>query len=133
MLDVFLPNEIEAMAISKQPTVDASLNYFATQGPVLTVVKVGANGVRAIEAGSLQQWSQPCFATTMVDATGAGDAFNAGFLYAWTKDRSNVQRALCWGSAVASHCVRRVGACSDLAPLSEITKLIDQRRDFMSE
>lgn len=68
-LDVFLPNEAEADWLS-------SLGV-SEEATALTVVKCGAKGARA---GDL---AIPAGGVTVRDATGAGDAFNAGFLSAW--------------------------------------------------
>ncbi|KDO35323.1 hypothetical protein SPRG_00172 [Saprolegnia parasitica CBS 223.65] len=116
LLDVFLPNEVEAMKISKTSSVDAALDYFASlpNGPKLTVIKVGSDGARAITGQTKTVWHHPCFPTTLLDATGAGDAFNAGFLHAWTADASDVHRALRYGCALGSACVSRLGACTQL-------------------
>ena len=72
-IDVFLPNEAEYDALRAMGLADS----FA---PV-TIVKRGAAGATAItEAGTLDV---PTTAIEAVDTTGAGDAFNAGFLSAW--------------------------------------------------
>lgn len=51
----------------------------------------------------------------VVDTTGAGDAFSAGFLCAWKATGGDVQVALKWGCAVGSAVVSRVGASGHLS------------------
>ncbi|OQS07322.1 hypothetical protein THRCLA_00675 [Thraustotheca clavata] len=126
LIDVFMPNEVEAMKISKTTSVEAALQYFADQGIALTVIKVGKDGVRAINANTKEKYSHPIFPTEVVDATGAGDAFNAGFLHAWTKDKTNIQQALCYGCALGSACVSRVGACISLPEPNDIHQLVQK-------
>jgi len=53
------------------------------------------------------------------DLTGAGDAFAAGFISRWIRDR-NVTEAARWGNACASIAVCRRGACAMPAPLAEV-------------
>ncbi|WP_306120076.1 MULTISPECIES: PfkB family carbohydrate kinase [unclassified Roseitalea] len=72
-VDVFLPNEAEARRL-------ADLGVPARCAP-LTAIKKGADGAAVLAAGTeLTEPAQPVHA---VDTTGAGDAFNAGFLSAW--------------------------------------------------
>ena len=72
-VDVFLPNDAEMRHLA-----DRGLT-----GPLapLTVVKRGAEGSSAIMEG--REISEPAERVRAVDTTGAGDAFNAGFLSAW--------------------------------------------------
>lgn len=51
----------------------------------------------------------------VVDTTGAGDAFSAGFLCAWKATDGDVQIALQWGCALGSAVVSRVGASGQLS------------------
>ena len=72
-VEVFLPNEAELAALVR-------MGIGAAFAPI-TIVKRGAEGARAItEAGTLDAPTVPLDA---VDTTGAGDAFNAGFLSSW--------------------------------------------------
>lgn len=53
------------------------------------------------------------------DTTGAGDAFNSGFLYGYLRGKS-IERSAIIGNFVASCCVRESGATNGLPSLSEI-------------
>lgn len=53
-------------------------------------------------------------ASQVVDTTGAGDSFSAGFLFVW-KATGDVQAALRWGCALGSTVVTRIGASSRLS------------------
>ncbi|MEP2531433.1 sugar kinase [Shimia sp.] len=75
-VDVFLPNEAEFQMLKKLGLKDP----FGK----LTVVKQGAAGAMAF--GSQGRVYRPAIKTEIVDTTGAGDAFNAGFLKAWTEN-----------------------------------------------
>ena len=72
-VDVFLPNAAEAAQL-------ADIGLAQPFAP-LTVIKDGARGARALQAG--REVTAPAKALTPVDTIGAGDAFNAGFLDAW--------------------------------------------------
>jgi sugar/nucleoside kinase (ribokinase family) len=75
--DIFLPNETELCAIARKDTVEAAL---AEMPPHLVVaLKLGARGAMAQQGGQHQRaGSVP---VNVVDTTGAGDSFDAGFLY----------------------------------------------------
>ena len=74
-------------------------------------VQMGERG--CIAARGARRWSQEAFATEVIDATGAGDAFNAGFLSAYLGNASDahVQAALRVGAAAGAAAVGKRGAC----------------------
>ncbi len=78
VLDVFLPNEDEAELLSERADLDGALDYFAER--VATVVlKLGPDG--AIARRDDETVRREAFQVDVVDTTGAGDSFNAGFLH----------------------------------------------------
>jgi len=94
--DIFLPNAIEATRIARTSDLDAAVRTLASHAG-LVVVKDGRRG--AIAGGSGAMVRSPGIATEVVDTTGAGDAFDAGFLAAWLGEAS-LERAL----AIANVC-----------------------------
>ena len=102
--DLFFPNEVEALAITRSQSPEQSLQVLAN-GRTLTVVKLGAQGCLAMHDGQLLR--QPAFSVRPVDTTGAGDSFNAGFLHAWLR-RLSLSDSLQIGAAC--------GALSTLKP-----------------
>ncbi len=87
--DVFLPNAAEAQAISKKATVQEAVACLGGQVPVVAV-KRGAEG--AIATAGRERASAPSLAVSVIDTVGAGDAFDAGFLFGflsgWELERS---------------------------------------------
>lgn len=81
-VDVFLPNEDEARLISGEDDLDRAMERLAERAGTV-VVTCGAKGVRA-RSGD-QSVSLPGVAVEPVDAVGAGDSFNAGFLSRYIK------------------------------------------------
>lgn len=84
-LDIFMPNETEAVAISGLRSVRQAAAELAKMARVV-VVKRGARGALVSTCG--ETFTIPVVKVTVVDTTGAGDSFNAGFLAAFLKGRS---------------------------------------------
>lgn len=96
--DLFLPNEVEAQKITKQPDLQSALKKLAAVVPTLAVKK-GAKGGLAQQGPAVVHLPPPL--VDIVDTVGAGDSFDAGFLYGflnhWPLDRS-LRLALACGS-----------------------------------
>ena len=79
--DLFFPNEHEAEAMTGEREPQAMLDAFDKRGLRKVALKLGANG--AMLAWEGQRYRCAPYPVTPLDTTGAGDCFNAGFLYAW--------------------------------------------------
>lgn len=106
-MDVLLLNEEEAIYLTGESDVEKSLEILL-QSCETVVIKLGSKGAIG-KTRNGESISIPAVPTTVVDTTGAGDSFAAGFIaqYATKKD---LHRALVAGAQVASHCVAIVGA-----------------------
>lgn len=76
-VDVFLPNDDEAMRISRKSTLDEALEFLSSMCGVV-VATCGSKGIRARQGSNV--FSIDGLSLTTVDAVGAGDTFNSGFL-----------------------------------------------------
>jgi sugar/nucleoside kinase (ribokinase family) len=86
-VDVFLPNEGEALNTSGKDDLDAAGRWLAGVTG-LTVIKCGAQGAVAFSGKERQEFAvpQPLVENLrIVDTTGAGDNFDAGFIFAWLR------------------------------------------------
>jgi sugar/nucleoside kinase (ribokinase family) len=106
-VDLFLPNEDEAAALQAAGVV-------ATPR-ALTVVKAGASGARAGGPGGSA--AAPAVPAQVIDTTGAGDAFNAGFLAAWLAGQTP-EACLRLGNLCGAVAVARIGGAEELPDLS---------------
>ncbi|RPD42594.1 carbohydrate kinase family protein [Chitinophaga barathri] len=90
LTDVFLPNEAEAKAISgKNDLMEAGL-FLAERCP-LTVIKMGENGAMIFTGSGSQYYPVPSALTDnlrIADTTGAGDNFDAGFIFSWLSGKT---------------------------------------------
>jgi sugar/nucleoside kinase (ribokinase family) len=83
-VDVLLPNEAEALALTGLDDVVAAGKALAASAG-LVVVKRGASGAVAWRHGAAVE--VPALPAAPVDTVGAGDSFNAGFLAGWLGGR----------------------------------------------
>jgi sugar/nucleoside kinase (ribokinase family) len=107
MMDVILLNEEEAIYLTGETDTEKALEALLIDCETV-VIKRGSQGAIGKARGSIVV-STPAISTDVVDTTGAGDSFAAGFIahYALTK---NMQHGLEAGAAVAARCVAIVGA-----------------------
>jgi len=82
-IDFFLPNYDEAKAITKLNNDTKILEKFKDFGANNIVIKKGSLGSIAILNNKL--YSAPAHSVNCLDATGAGDAFNAAIIYCLIK------------------------------------------------
>ena len=86
-VDVFLPNEGEALLISGKDDLDEAGKALAGVTG-LTVIKCGAQGAVAFSGAERRPFAVPPALLEdlrIVDTTGAGDNFDAGFIFAWLR------------------------------------------------
>ena len=103
--DVFLCNNDEAELLN----IDSA---HPMSGAALTVIKRGVLPVTAVTAmGAVTEVATPPVAN-IVDTTGAGDAFAAGFLPAYVSSR-NIVDAITVGHSIAARVLRSPGATLD--------------------
>ncbi len=119
-VDVFLPNAVEAKAITGTETPAEALDALKHSGTV--VIKMGRHGCIARDpSGSLRC---DAFSVPVADVTSAGDVFDAGFLHGYLEG---------WGLA---DCLRFAAACGAISVsrpgASGIMTGPEEVRDFLS-
>jgi sugar/nucleoside kinase (ribokinase family) len=119
-LDVFLPNEVEAMALSGRPTVEEALPVLAEQVSTV-VVKLGAQG--AVVQRGAEVLRQPSFVVDVVETTGAGDSFNGGFIHGYMAGM-DLAHCLDLGLACGGLSTRAAGGTTTQPTLEEATEFI---------
>ena len=104
-VDVFLPNDAEAKLIAREENLQLAIEKLARMVGVV-VVTCGKEGVIA-RSGS-RQLHVPALPVTPVDAVGAGDSFNAGFLSRYAKG-AGLEECLRAGTLAAAYSTTRAG------------------------
>jgi len=84
-VDIFAPNSSEALALTGCDSAEKALEELNALTP-LVIIKSGAQGAAARDRHA--NYQVPGISVTPIDTTGAGDCFNAGFLYGYLRGRS---------------------------------------------
>jgi len=121
-VDLLLPNEAEAEALGGSADTVAQLDVLAANGAVVAI-KRGAQGA-ACRAGG-QTWWADALPASVVDATGAGDAFAAGFLDAWLA-AGDPAAALARGIAAGTLAVAQPGGATRVPDRPSLLRLAAQ-------
>lgn len=116
-IDVFLPSDQEVRSLFESDPVltqpHEAARWFAARGPRVVVIKLGSQGVLVFEreAGSAGPgiWRLPALPATVVDVTGAGDAFCGGFMASFGAHGDPIAAAIA-GSVSASFAIEHYGA-----------------------
>jgi len=106
-IDVLLPNAAEVCAITGVDEPLDAARALAEAGP-LVVVKMGQQGAAAVRAGQEVVSARAFEGQGMVDAIGAGDSFDAGFLAGWL-DGWDLSRVLSLACACGTLSMRAAG------------------------
>lgn len=77
--DVFLPSEVEAVALAGTGDLERAMASFRGLGPGVVVVKRAERGCLVLETGAPAPVVVPAEPVEALDATGAGDAFCGAF------------------------------------------------------
>jgi len=104
---VMMPNSLELELLTGEKEVPKAAAALIGMGVKIVAVKLGDKGCYV--SNGQEKHTIPAFKVNAVDTTGAGDAFNAGFLYGLLNDKSLVECGKL-GNFVASRCVMNMGA-----------------------
>ena len=119
LVDVLFANDAEVHALAQTDDVASAVAELATKVPVL-VVTHGANGAEAYAGGEhVRIAAEPAH---VVDTTGAGDLFAAGFLAGQAEGRS-LRDSLTMGAVCAAECIGHFGP----RPEADLRALVDAR------
>lgn len=120
-LDVVFLNDMEACKYAEARSALEALAYFSHADNTV-VIKQGAAGALASQNASPPVRAEAINVET-VESTGAGDAFNGGFLHAWLAQKS-VEQALLAGNVCGGLSTRSPGGVKALPSRSEFDQKI---------
>ena len=120
---VFLPNEAEALSLTGATTVEEAAGRLVTQASIVAV-KMGVDGGLAFDGESLDR--APVIPVDVVDTVGAGDTFDAGFIYGFLQGWP-LERCLKLGVVCGSLSTRLAGGITCQPMLDEAIRVLDER------
>ncbi|MBQ8506780.1 MAG: carbohydrate kinase family protein [Clostridia bacterium] len=122
--DYFLPNESEAVAITGDEDPASAAVKLAAYG-CNVVVKYGAKGSFYCPRFGGEAKFYPGYKSFVHDTTGAGDSFNAGFLYGALRGWE-IGKAMQLGNAVGALSVQRNGGSENCPTLEEALAVMEK-------
>jgi sugar/nucleoside kinase (ribokinase family) len=122
--DLFFPNEVELAGLTGSDDPTEGLRRLEN-GTTRVVAKLGRNGAMALEGG--RALHVPAYAVETVDTTGAGDSFNAGFLYRWLQG-APLEACLRLGAACGALSTLGLGGTAAQPTLQEAEALVERTR-----
>lgn len=122
-VDYFFPNQAEAQVLTGSQSADAFREWAASMNLRHGVIKLGAAGAAAVVQGRLLQVPPPH--VDAVDMTGAGDAFDAGFI-AGVLNGESPQECLRRACICGALCTTRIGALQGLPDSLSLRSMYEQ-------
>ncbi|HEX6981505.1 MAG TPA: carbohydrate kinase family protein [Balneolaceae bacterium] len=121
-IDFFLPNEAEFLNFIPASTVEKGLSEFkADIGNCTIVVKRGTEGATFLNKSQMK--TIPAFINKEVsDAVGAGDSFNAGFIYRFLKG-CPIEKCITFANITGAVSTTKAGGTSAISSLGEVLNI----------
>ncbi|HJV34839.1 carbohydrate kinase family protein [Geomonas sp.] len=112
--------------------VEASAAKLMEAGPSIVVITAGTEGCWVFQRGDESFHQPPFLMPSVVDTTGAGDAFHGGFLFGMVQGWSLKQCAVV-ASAVAAMSTQKIGGRAALPSLFEAEDFLSSRGASLAE
>lgn len=120
-LDFFMPSINEAKYITGKDNPKEIAAFLQNEGVEIAVVKLGKDGCYVKDSG--KGFYFPAYDVNVVDTTGAGDSFVAGFLTGISKGW-DLEKCAEFASAVSAHCIQQVGATTGVPRYDDVVNFI---------
>lgn len=120
MIDVLFMNETECRHYTRTDDVEIGARKLAEKAG-MAVIKLGKDGAMAIRDG--KKYFAPAYKVAAVDTTGAGDSFNAGFVYGFLQGLP-MEECLKCGNGCGALSVTKLGGNTGFPFREELEKWI---------
>ena len=127
LVDFFIPNAREAMIITETDELQDAIRTLTKMIP-LVVVKDGARGSWVSSRDGLFH-VPPIHAGRVIDTTGAGDCFNAGFLYAYLVEQAAPHTCARYGNICGGLSVTGIGGATHAPTHTELLEWLERFDD----
>lgn len=120
-LDLLFSNLEEAKMISQKSIPKEIASYFLKRGTRIVVLKMGEKGcfVKTKE----KEFFVKAYKVKVIDSTGAGDAFVAGFLTGYIKGY-DLRKCAKLGNAAGACCIKKIGCTTNIKNFPQILEMI---------
>lgn len=126
-VDYFLPNDEQLLGLTGLPSLEEAARALLARGVGCVAVTRGADG--ALVVTEVDVASVPAFDIEVVDTTGCGDAFTAGFLRGIASGRTPAEAAVlgCATAALVAQGLSTGHGDFDLAAVERVTAKLTTR------
>lgn len=125
LTDYFLPNNDEGELITGESDPLKQARAFKEAGARNVIITCGGEG--SILIADEKAIQSDVYPVNLVDGTGSGDAFVAGFIHGLLEGASP-EECLQFGSALGHSCVRATGATAGIFTRAELNEFVDSRQ-----
>lgn len=126
-LDWFMPSFEEAIKLSGKTEPEDIAKVFIDMGVKNVVVKLGSKGCYVKPQGQEGFCVSTYNDTPVVDTSGAGDSFCAGFIMGLSQGWE-IEKCAKFANAVGSHCVMEMGTTTGIKSMNEILSFMEARK-----
>ena len=124
-VDIFLPSLTEAENLTGLSDMRDISNFLRNYGIHTIGIKMGERG--SYISTPDEELFVPAYAVNIVDSTGAGDAYVAGFLAGIVKGW-NIRRTAELASATGAACVTEIGTTAGIKNIEETLKICQNKK-----
>ncbi len=123
-LDYFLPSVEEAERVTGESDPHKIAKLLKGECPGVVGIKLGPEGF--LYRDNSTEKLIPPYEVEVVDTSGAGDCFIAGFLRG-VLEGWDMDGCAKFGSAVASFCIQAIGCTTGLRPMNEVLRFMESQ------
>jgi sugar/nucleoside kinase (ribokinase family) len=118
--DIFLPNQTEALSITKLTDIESASRQLAAKAK-LVAVKLGAVG--ALACSQVGIFKSASIRVNVIDTVGAGDSFDAGFIYGYLNNWE-IEKSLRLGCVCGTLSTQQAGGTDGQPTFEEAMKYV---------
>jgi sugar/nucleoside kinase (ribokinase family) len=122
LTDVLLPQRKSALELTQASTIEDAADILLRKGPSLVVITLAEKGCLIATKKSMKV--VPPFKVSIVDTTGAGDAFNGGFTIAHMKGLTPEGAGVFANAVAALKCMGR-GSETGMPTLKQVKEFLE--------
>lgn len=123
--DIFFPNEREAEKLTGESDPNLMLGKMADRGISAVGLKLGARGAKLLWKDRV--YAVPAWPVAPIDTTGAGDSFDAGFIYEWQRGGSPEQ-CLQTAAICGALSTRALGGIDGFPTAGELNEALEEAK-----